>query len=433
MAEDDIRAQVAHLYRRAGFGATAAELDQAASQGVEATVAKLMAGLGEPDHGADAVADPLLGAAGAGAVGGAGQDRAARAQLAADRKALALWWLDRMAASTGPLREKLALLWHGHFATGIQKVRLAAYMFRQNQIFRALGAGSFETLTQAVAKDPAMLVWLDSNTNVRSHPNENFARELMELFTLGIGNYTEDDVKEAARCFTGWAVNRSADSFVFRANQHDGGVKTVLGRSGNFGGEDVVTVLTRSPAAARLVPARLWSHLAYPVSATDPVVSELATGYARDLSVDSLVRAILSHRKFMAPQARTGLVKQPVEYVVGAFRALGLKPSEHPEVLAALAGLGQVPFEPPSVGGWLQNGYWLSTAAALTRLRFAALVAGRADLSAIAGAAPAARPAALERLLSVNWTPSTANTLANATDPRLVVALGLVAPEYVLN
>jgi uncharacterized protein (DUF1800 family) len=427
VAQDDTRARIAHLYRRAGFGARPDELDAAAARGYEATVVRLL----EPHPGPDPVAPPALVVTDPSVLAGAQRPETQR-QLRSDTETLILWWLDRMALAN-PLPEKLALLWHGHFATAIQKVRLAAFMHRQNQIFRSLGAGSFEALTQAVAKDPAMLIWLDSNTNKKGHPNENFARELLELFTLGIGNYSEDDVKEAARCFTGWTLDRASGAFAFHAPQHDDGSKTVLGQSGTFGGEDVITRITRAPASAAFVVAKVWSHLAYPVTPSDPVVPGLVRAYAADLDIGKLVRAVFLHPQFVSAQARTGLVKQPIEFVVGALRATGLKPSAHADVIPLLTAMGQTPFEPPSVGGWPQNGYWLSTAAALARLRFAAAVASRADVTALGAMAPSTRPDAVARLLSVEWTPATRAALAKTDDARTLLTLALVAPEYVLN
>jgi uncharacterized protein (DUF1800 family) len=337
-----------------------------------------------------------------------------------------------MVASTNPLREKLTLLWHGHFATSIEKVKRPELMHRQNQLFRTLGAGSFEPLVQSVAKDASMLIWLDSNTNKVGHPNENFARELMELFTLGIGNYTEDDVKEAARCFTGWTLAPTG-AFALRPLQHDDGIKTVLGVAGRFGGEDVVRVLVRSPASSRWIVSRLWSHLAYPVEPNDAVVAELASGYAADLDVRKLLRSIFLHAQFGSEQARTGLVKQPVEYVVGALRALGT--GSDPKTLDVLQQLGQVPFAPPSVGGWPQNAYWLSTAASLARLRFAIELANAADLREVAALPEPQRPDGVARLLSIaSWSPPTEAVLRRAAgDPRQLVALALTSPEYVVN
>ena len=443
---DVSRSRMAHLYRRAGFGARPEELDAAVSAGYEATVEHLLTlSATAADPGADAVpvpsfttADQAYGAysakgAGGGAAGTALTRQALNRQLRQEGLSLVSWWLRRMVATTNPLREKLTFLWHGHFATAIDKVRLAGLMYRQNQVLRTMGGGNFEALVQAVAKDPAMLVWLDSNTNKAGHPNENFARELMELFTLGIGNYTEDDVKEAARCFTGWTYDRHADAFVFRAGQHDDGVKTYLGQVGDFGGDDVVRIATHQPASATWVVSRLWSHLAYPVAPDDPLVKQLASSYARDLDVTKLLRAILLHPQFVSDTARQGLVKQPVEYVVGALRAF-VGTGENPALIGLLAQLGQVPFEPPNVGGWPQNTYWLTTATSLARLGFATAVAAAADLSFLDAASPADRPAVLAHRLGIDgWSRPTGAALARAATSRELVILGLAAPEYVLN
>src|SRR5262249_43521894 len=160
------------------------------------------------------------------------------------------------------------------------KVRRADLMFAQNQLFRSAGAGTFEALAQSVAKDPAMMVWLDTSTDKVAHPNENFAPELMELFTPGIGNYTEDDVREGARAFTGWVVNPRTGAWALQARQHDSGQKTVLGVTGNLGGEDVVRIVTTSPAGRAFVAARMWSHFAYPVAPNDPIVGSLVAEHA---------------------------------------------------------------------------------------------------------------------------------------------------------
>jgi uncharacterized protein (DUF1800 family) len=453
---DDTRSKIAHLYRRAGFGARPDELDAAVARGYQATVDSLLAGLTQPDTSGDNVPVPPLTVDQRAA---AAKDPAAR--LAANRQrrmvqnqadqALQSWWLNRMIVTSTPLREKLTLLWHGHFATGFEKVRSAALMYRQNQLLRTMGPGSFEALAQSVAKDPAMMFWLDTQTDVAGHPNENFARELMELFTLGLGNYTEDDVKEAARCFTGWSFNRLTGQYVFRAGRHDFGPKTVLGQTGPWNGDDVVRIATHHPASARWIAAKLWSHLAYPAGPADPIVAELAVAYAWDLDITRLVRAILLHPEFTGAKARGGLVKQPIEYVVGIARAFGLDAAGHrtsgppasggagsrravtlPQVLRQLA---QEPFNPPSVGGWPQNEYWLTTATAQLRLRYGYAVALTADLSVLAALAPALRPPALARQLSVDgWGPTTTAALNHvAADPASLVALALSAPEYVLN
>jgi uncharacterized protein (DUF1800 family) len=427
------RASLAHLYRRAGFGRRPDEIDAAVVAGYGASVEHLL-DRSRPDPAAAALTPPQLTTTFTPPSKDPTTAMAEARSLAQEGRSLALWWLQRMAAASSPLPEKLALLWHGHFATSLQKVRYPKLMYDQNQLFRALGAGSFASLTHAVAKDPAMLVWLDASTDKKSHPNENFSRELMELFTLGIGNYSEDDVREAARCFTGWVFDRQTGSFALQARQHDNDVKTVLGHTGNLTGEDVIDLVTHSPVGARYVVAKLWSHLSYPVKPSDSVVSDLVPGYAADLDLTGLLRGIFMHPQFTSDTALKGLVKQPIEYVAGSLRALRL-PVDQLVFLAVLEELGQVPFAPPSVGGWPQNAYWLSTAAATARLRFANFVAARADLSAIADESPAQRADAAAHLLSVDsWSPTTSGALARvAGDPRALTSLALVSPEYVSN
>jgi uncharacterized protein (DUF1800 family) len=427
-----VRADVALLWRRAGFGPSARELDHAAKAGYRATVEQLL-DMSATDA-ADARPVPALTRPVPNAPMTIQERQAAQAQLNAEAVQLRLWWLNRLVTTSVPLREKLVLLWHGHFATALSKVRYPSLMFDQNQVFRQLGSGNFEALTNAVAKDPAMLLWLDSNTNVKSHPNENFARELMELFTLGIGNYSETDVQEAARAFSGWSYDVASLRFVVRPAQHDTGVKTLLGESGPFGGDDVIRLVTTSTASAHFVTAKLWSRLAYPVSTTAPVVKRLAKPYAQDLDVAKLVRSIFLDPAFRSKASRTGLVKQPIEYVAGTLRALGLRADE-PRLITYLTSLGQTPFEPPSVGGWPQNTYWLSTATALARLDFATTVAARADVSMLTSARVRQRPGIVARALGVDgWSPTTHKALARvASEPRSLLALALTSPEYIRN
>jgi uncharacterized protein (DUF1800 family) len=426
------RSAIAHLLRRTGFGPTVAEVDAATTAGYEATVERLLDFSGT--DAADAVPLPAftpyqpLGAKKLTVE----QRRAAQRQRAAETAALVGWWLERMRTSTHPLREKLTWFWHGHFATSVQKVQRPELMAGQNQLFRRMAAGNFEELTQAVAKDPAMLLWLDAATNVKAHPNENFARELMELFTLGIGNYTEIDVKEAARAFTGWRVNPTTQAWTLASRQHDIGSKTLLGQTGTWSGEDAIRIVTNHPASAPFVASRLWSHLAYPVGPHDPVVAQLAPAFAKSHDVAALVRAILLHPGFLSDTAQTGLVKQPVEWCLGILRVLGLGDSAR-RLAPALRGLGQVPFDPPNVGGWPQNGYWLTTASSLTRLQVSSLLVGGNVPAVVSQAAVADRPGVASRFLSVDWTPATATALAAAAaDAQTMLALAFVAPEYTL-
>jgi len=409
----DSRPGIAHLYRRAAFGLRADELDQLTLLGYRANVERLLQFTGG-DSSADAVAEPAVD----------GNPDASRLP------ALIGWWLQRMVASEKPLWEKLTWFWHGHFATSLRKVGNARYMLNQNKTLRADAAGDFPSLALAMAGDPAMMEWLDSESNVQGRPNENFARELMELFTLGPGVYTETDVGEGARCFTGWRI----DGTGYRVDPrlHDNGVKHFLGQTGNLGGEDVVSIVTRHPASAPFIVAKMWSFFATPITTDDPVVADLAPGFASDRNITALVRNLLLHPAFLSDGVTGGLVRSPVVWLATVHRTLQLPIDD--DAVGLLGRLGQQPFSPPNVGGWPTGVAWLTTAAALERLRYAMGVARRADLSSVAGAAPTDRPAALARLLSVDgWSPaSLAGLAAAAADPVKLTALGLVSPEYLV-
>ena len=433
---------VAHLFRRAGFGAVPDQLAAASTAGYDATVSSLVSGLTAPDPGADAVPTPVFSIPVPAAQRRA-MDLAARhalsAQLHHEFVELTTWWLGRMMATSNPLKEKLTFLLHGQFPTGISKVRYPAYMYGQNQLFRAQGSGDFDTLTQAVAADPAMLLWLDANSNKESDPNENFARELMERFTMGIGNYTQDDVRAAAYCFTGWRVDPKTGTFSIASRQHSTTPQTFLGVNGVNSGQQVIDLVTHSHASSLFVPSRLWSFLAYPVMPSDPVVADLAPAYSADRNIGNLLTAIFQHPQFTESGSLQGLVKQPTEYVVGSLRALGVTPTDLAQTPAALvqalSGMGQVPFDPPSVGGWPQNSYWLSASAALARWEFAHGLTRKADISLVVDASPTDRVDAAAALLAIpRWGPATSGALQRAAnDPPTLVTLALVSPEFVAN
>ena len=343
-----------------------------------------------------------------------------------------------MIVADQPLAEKLAWFWHGHFATSVQKIKVPKLMVEQLSVFREKGAGQWEALVQAASQDPAMLIWLDARQNVAAHPNENFARELFELFTLGIGHYTEADVKESARAFTGWSLDVELHPS-FRPQVHDGGMKTVLGTTGPLKGEDVIRLATNHPGGDRFIASRMFSRFVRPITSDDPIAAELAGSFvSADRSVAALLKAVLLHPELRTEAGRTGLVKQPVEWLAGSMRALGLRP--HPEdggIVSALHAEGQVPFAPPSVGGWPANGAWLTSSAALARMQTAAsLVAQPAAapaLDAVSGASAGDRVDAAAHLLSVSWSSATAAALAGqAGNPKTLVAAALSAPEYVL-
>jgi uncharacterized protein (DUF1800 family) len=260
----------------------------------------------------------------------------------------------------------------------------------------------------------------------------------MERFTMGIGTYTQADVRAAAYCFTGWRFSRRTGQFVISPLEHSDTPQDFLGQTGINAGSQVIDLVTHSAASSRFIPSSFWSLLAAPTTPSSQVVSDLAPAYAADRNIANLFQAIVTHPDFLSTTTGDGLIKQPVEYVVGTLRALGVTASAATTavrpLVTVLAEMGQVPFDPPSVGGWGQNTYWLSTAAALVRWKFADKVAREGDISLVADSAPPARLEATGQLLSVpSWSPTTASVLRRAPDPATMVALALVAPEYVSN
>ncbi|MEA2630779.1 MAG: hypothetical protein QOE66_998 [Chloroflexota bacterium] len=351
-------ARVAHLHRRAGFAAPWGVLERDRRDGLDTSVERLLDGEpatadGRPAASFDALLDGM-------------------ARQLADSASLARLqgiWLYRMVFSGHPLRERMTLFWHNHFATSNTKVNNTGLMQRQNDLFRAHALGLFPALLAAIGKDPAMLIWLDASANRKARPNENYAREVMELFTLGRGHYSERDVQEAARAFTGWFVQR--DRFRAIAMQHDDGEKTILGHTGRFGGDDIPAILLEQPACAGFLCTKL---VRYFLTETDPVTPELvdplakefrASGYEVRVPLRTILRSALFHDRAM----RRRRVKCPVEYAVGTIRALEVvKPTVQADALAeACTRMGQGLYAPPSVAGWEWGPAWANSTTLLNR------------------------------------------------------------------
>lgn len=282
---------------------------------------------------------------------------------------LAYWWANRMLVSQRPLEEKMALFWHGHFATSEEKVRDYRKMLKQLELFQDEGTGSFRELLIGVAQDPAMLAFLDAAVNVKGAPNENFAREIMELFTMGVGNYTETDIREAARAFTGW--NFVDLNFVIAPDKHDGTVKTVLGRSGNFDGVAVIDVILAHPVTAEYIGGKLYRYFVR--DEISPELRKKLGAKLRDANyqVAPLLETIFLSRDFYSPASAGTRIKPPVELVVSTYRKMGLKEIPGvPDFNEVTEMLGQKLFYPPTVAGWAHGRSWITLGLLLARGNF---------------------------------------------------------------
>jgi uncharacterized protein (DUF1800 family) len=285
---------------------------------------------------------------------------------AIETQRLGLWWASRMLTTRRPLEEKLTLFWHGHFATGENKVRDYRMMLRQNAMLRARASGAFRDLLVGILKDPAMLVFLDNGENVKKHPNENFGRELLELFSMGVGNYTERDVREAARAFTGWTNDVLA--FKFDADQHDFGPKVFLGRTGNFDGEDIIDAILAQPVTAEFVAAKIYRFFVREEIAAS-VRAELGRTY-RDsgYQMKPLLKRIFLSKDFYSPPAFATQIKSPVHLVVSTYRKLSLREMPTiPDFGRMTSSLGQSLLNPPNVAGWAGGRTWITPSTLLNR------------------------------------------------------------------
>ena len=404
---DQTYVDTAHLLRRAGFGADEATIRAASQVGLAATTDALL----NPERTPDTLDDDAI--------------LAKLAGLLPETKnggtpamAVKMWWVHRMIAAPHPLVEKMTLFWHGHF-TSKDGNMAGDLLYNQNQLFRRNALGNFRTLTLAVSRDPEMLKYLNGNQNHKEHPNENYGRELMELFTCGIGHYTEDDVKAAARAFSGW--NMRGGEFYFNPNQHDNDPKTFMGHTGNWNGDDIVDILVAHPATAKRLCTQLFTYFAYPDPEPAVVDSLVKTYYSSGYDVRAILSQILHSRAFYSDKARFAIIKPPAQYVVGTMKMLGLDKAvelilsditpandmaANPAVLPApggtplpapaltapaqtaqqakgrklgvLAGLplamrnmGQDLLAPPTVKGWDGGEAWINTSTLLARISFA--------------------------------------------------------------
>ncbi|MBU6455493.1 MAG: DUF1800 family protein [Cyanobacteria bacterium REEB67] len=341
-----------HLLRRAGFGTTLQEQSYYKQLGYDGTLKELL----HPETVKDDAMEKIV------------YDQNFDYNDLGD---LRRWWIYRMMFTRRPLAEKLCLFWHGHFATSNNgKVNNAYLMYQQNQIFRNQGLGNFQDLLLSVSKDPAMIVYLDNQQNTKNKPNENYAREVMELFTMGIGNYSETDVKEAARAFTGWMA---PSGFYFNRKQHDVEKKTFLGESGNFGGEDIVRILAARPETAHFISRKLITYFCMD-DPSDSFVDKVAASYmSKKQDIRSVMETIFTSPEFHSDKAYHCKIKSPAEYVIGTMKLLQVDKIDG-DLPAVMARMGQNLFEPPNVKGWDGGMAWIATDTLMERFNFAARI-----------------------------------------------------------
>jgi uncharacterized protein (DUF1800 family) len=361
----------AHLLRRAGFGGTPDDVGRYAGMSVNDAVESLVrfpstGSITPPEEIYDVGAPQAMLAMG-------GQSPMKRGKIVRREGrqallALQLWWLNRMLSSPAPLQEKMTLYFHGHFTSHFT-LKFPQITYNQNALFRRYALGNLRELTRQVSKDPAMLIYLNGAENVAAHPNENYARELMELFTLGVDHYTENDVRESARAWTGWRVNRRSAEATFDPQLHDNGVKTFLGQTGNFTGDDIVNIIFEQPACAHFFAASLLSWFVYNNPEPELVDGVAALLHKHDFEVAPVVSTILRSNVFYSTRAYRALVKSPVEFTVGTFKVLGM-PQVDETALPALHEMGQELFNPPNVAGWPGGQNWLTSGTMIARQNF---------------------------------------------------------------
>jgi uncharacterized protein (DUF1800 family) len=426
----------ARMLRRAGFGVTGPEVDAAVTRDWPSYVDAMLGANPDTDPGAVATPMPSLDEPRA---PGKGATPAARKQynqqVSEQQGVLSDWWMRRMVSVGQPIHEKLTLLWHNHFATSAQKVRVAAYMAAQNQKLRTLSLGDFRTLAYAMLTDAAMLRWLDGQSNTAKAPNENLAREFMELFALGHGNgYTEDEVRNGARALTGWVIGADGKTSMI-PKRHDAAAKTLFGDTRNFDAAGFCDVVLAQPKSAEYVAGRLWRQLASDDPPSPQALDRVVAAYGPGRNLRALTRAILTDAEFTG--GRAAVVNTPIEWLVGVMRALRVpidNPAQRKHAGATLQALGQRPFYPPSVGGWPHGEVWLSTASAGARLRAATQLARAGDLSSIESADDD-RIDAVGYLIGVGaWSDRTVKALQPLVNrPPQLVAAAVNTPEYLTS
>jgi uncharacterized protein (DUF1800 family) len=427
---DTQRLEIARLFHRTGFGPKPGEFAEALRAGVASTRSKILS----PPSTVSSVTPPVLTDLGARPAPNSPAVVEFSQQLRYQNQQLFLWWLDEMVTSPHTLQEKMTWFWHGHWATSVGKVNYALPMFNQNVTMRKYALGNFTEFSKAMFSDGALQVWLDGQENTVKAPNENLSREMMELFVLGVNRYTETDVKELARAFTGYQVSRSTGVVTYNARRRDIAPVTVLGKTGVMSPEEVITHLVAQNNSAQFVAERIWYRFVSsqePLPQDHPMIKAFAGRDTYALMKSLIESSALSQEQY-------SMVKSPVEWFIGICRALTITPSKLPsptKLIGYLEKLSQVPFSPPNVGGWPVDQAWLSSASAQYRLSFATSIIGEADLAALAAIPTVRRPAYLADLLGVvEWSTRTSYAMRSVRDnPQKLFVTAVCSPEYVVS
>lgn len=382
------RERCSHLLRRFGLGASETELDYYMKDGLSGAIDLLLDDKSDDGYHLEV-------------------ERLANEKGNLPVPSAINWWVARMLVTQCPLREKMTLFWHNHFATSLEKVTAPRMMVEQNEILRSNALGNFRTLLSSVSKDPAMILWLDNQENVRGHANENFAREVMELFTLGIGHYTEHDVQEGARAFTGWSLHRlgskklggkrGSAEFLFRSGVHDEGTKTFLGNTANLSGEDVLNILCDQPQTATYIVTKLWDWFVWPKPDPATIAPYARRFQESGLDIKALLRDVMKSSDFYSAKAVRSILKHPVDFCVATMRQNGLgsimgnrlkdvPEGPFPRSLMGPAQVAQISMKamgmwlmyPPDVSGWRTGEYWITSATMVERIGWADKILGNA-------------------------------------------------------
>ena len=425
--------EISRLFHRFGFGPRPGEYAKALTDGVEATRTKLLT-VPAVDAGLAKVVEPEITDLGPRPKPNTKEIVPFAIAMRYQSQQMVVWWLDRMAQSDHGLTEKMTWFWHGHWATSVDKLNYPLPMFNQNKTFRTYCLGSFKDMTRAMINDGALQFWLDGQDNTSKAPNENLGRELMELFTLGVGRYTEDDVKSISRALTGYQVNRSNGTVTINQNRRDKNPVTLLGTTAVYTGDSLADFLVARDDSAKFIAERLWYRF---ISSTEDMPANFVAQSAfsnRDISAAVTAMAgdsVMRDEKY-------AMVKSPVEWFISACRALELTPSAlktPAQMINFLQKLGQVPFSPPNVGGWPAAEAWLSSATAQYRISFATWLVKQSDLRVLKSLTPAQRMLQSADWLGVpEWSPRTKTALRGAqADPAQFALLALCSPEYLVS